>query len=228
MERQVTHAAAPQGPVFDEDYLSALRNSDPVAEDRLISHFSRPVRMKLRGCLRSPELAQDAQQETFMRVLVYFRSGKTLDHPASLPRFIYTVSHNVALELLRAHTRQDQWSEDAPEPADFAPDPESRAAAAERQQIVRRLLEELSEKDRQLLCRVSLEGEDKDLVCREFHVDRQYLRVLLYRARLRFKALLEAQTKADPGWSGTMARGLNAARKRSRPVPQHCRAAAAF
>jgi hypothetical protein len=97
----------------------------------------------------------------------------------------------------------------------------------ERQQIMRRLLEELSEKDRQLLCRVSLDGEDKDAVCREFHVDRHYLRVLLFRARLRFKALLEAQTKPALGSSGTMALGMKAARKRSSPPPQRFRAAAA-
>jgi len=226
MDRQATYSAPPSG-TFDEDYLAALRNSDPRAESRLVSHFSRPVRMKLRGCLRSHELVQDAQQETFLRVLIYFRSGKTLDHPACLPRFIYMVSHNVALEFLRTYTRHDQWFADAPQPADPALDPESRAAVTERQQIVRRLLEDLTERDRQLLCRVSLEEEDKDAICREFHVDRQYLRVLLYRARVRFKALLHVQAKPNRSCSGAMARGSNAARKRRRPAPQRCLAAAA-
>jgi DNA-directed RNA polymerase specialized sigma24 family protein len=67
---------------------------------------------------------------------------------------------------------------------------------AERKRIVRDLLGELAEKDRELLRRVLLEEEDKDAVCREYRVDRGYLRVLLHRARLRFKAaLLEADRR---------------------------------
>src|SRR5215471_12999098 len=110
-----------EGGVFDESYLRALREHDKEAEDYLISRFFLPVKLKLRARLRSPELIQDACQETFLRVLTYFRSGKTLNNPASLPGFVHTVCHNVALELLRAHTRYDQLAENAPEPADFTP-----------------------------------------------------------------------------------------------------------
>src|SRR3954469_2674844 len=92
---------------FDENYLRALRDRDQEAEDFLVSRFFQPVKLKLRARLRSPELVQDACQETFLRVLTYFQSGKTLNNPASLPGFIHSVAHNVALELLRAHTRQD-------------------------------------------------------------------------------------------------------------------------
>ena len=52
----------------------------------------------------------------------------------------------------------------------------------------------MNEKDRQLLRRVFLDEEDKDQVCREFQVDRNYLRVLLHRARLRFRAALSQST----------------------------------
>jgi RNA polymerase sigma-70 factor (ECF subfamily) len=137
---------------------------------------------------------QDARQETFLRVLAYFRSGKTLDNPASLPGFVHSVCHNVALEFLRSHTRHDQLAENAPEPFDPAAGPEEQLVTMERKQIVRRLLGELPTKDRELLRRVLLEEEDKDAVCRQYGVDRNYLRVLLHRARLRFKAaLLESE-----------------------------------
>jgi RNA polymerase sigma factor (sigma-70 family) len=174
---------------FDENYLHALKDGNKEAENHLIFHFSRSVKLKLQARLRSPELVLDARQEIFLRLLAYFRSGKTLEHPASLPGFVYTVCHNVALEFLRAHTRHDQVAENAPEPADRAPDPESQAVTTERKQIIWKLLRELTEMDRELLRRVVLEEEDKDVICREFHVNRAYLRVLLYRARTRFKAL---------------------------------------
>jgi RNA polymerase sigma-70 factor (ECF subfamily) len=176
--------------LFDEAYLGALRARDPHTEASLISHFSRPVQVKLRARLRSPELIQDAFQETFLRVLTYFRSGKTLDNPASLPGFVYVTCHNVALELLRGHTRHDQFPEQFREPIAAGLDPERQVVTEERKALVRRLLEELSEKDRKLIKRVFLDEEDKDAVCREFDVNRNYLRVLLHRARVRFKAVI--------------------------------------
>jgi RNA polymerase sigma-70 factor, ECF subfamily len=175
---------------FDDEYLSALRRRDQEAENLLISYFSRPLQLKLQARLRSPELIQDARQETFLRVLSYFRSGKTLHNPASLPGFVHTVCHRVSLELLRGHTRHEQWSDNAPEALDLGPDPEGQMVTAERKQIVKRLLDELPARDRELLRRVILDEEDKDVVCRDLGVDRRYLRVLLHRARMRFKAAL--------------------------------------
>jgi RNA polymerase sigma-70 factor (ECF subfamily) len=184
------------GTLFDAAYLQALTDRQEDVEQHLVSHFSRAIRGKLHTQLRSPELAQDACQETFLRVFNYFRSGKTLDNPASLPGFIHKVCHNIGLEFLRSYTRHPQLAEDAAEPVDTAPDPEGRVVTEERKRIVRRILQDLPEKDRDLLRRVFLEEEDKDLVCRELGVDRGYLRVLLYRARLRMKT---AWLQLDPG-----------------------------
>ena len=184
-------------PLFDENYLCALRDRDPDAENFLISHFSRPVQLKLRARLRSPDLVQDACQETFLRILRYFSSGKTLENAASLPGFVHSVCHNVALELLRAHTRQPQTPENAPDVPDSNPGPETQFAAGQRRQMVGQVLGEMNEKDRQLLRRVFLEEQDKDEVCREFQIDRNYLRVLLHRARVRFRALLTKQPSTN-------------------------------
>ena len=176
--------------LFDENYLRALANRREDIEQHLFAHFSRPVRAKLRTRLRSPELVDDAFQETFLRVYTYFRSGKTLDNPASLPGFIHTVCHNIILELLRSHTRHPQVPEGAPDPVDSSLGPEDRVVTEERKAIVRRVLGELPEKDHRILHRVFLDEEDKDNVCRELGVDRDYLRVLLYRARSRMKTAL--------------------------------------
>jgi RNA polymerase sigma-70 factor, ECF subfamily len=180
--------------LFDDDYLRALQNRDPETENHLIASFSKAIQAKLQTRLRWPELVQDARQETFLRVLTYFRSGKTLENPASLPGFVHAVCHNVALELLRSHTRHDQIAENAPEPFDTSADPEDQVVTAERKQVVRKLIGDLPTKDRELLRRVLLNEEDKDAVSKELGVDRNYLRVLLYRARRKFKAaLLESQ-----------------------------------
>ncbi|HEY7389407.1 MAG TPA: sigma-70 family RNA polymerase sigma factor [Bryobacteraceae bacterium] len=185
--------------LFDENYLRALQNRDSETENHLVASFYKAIQAKLQSRLRWPELVQDARQETFLRVFMYFRSGKTLENPASLPGFVHGVCHNVALEFLRSHTRHDQIAENVPEPVDTSSNPEGQMVTTERKQIVRKLLGELPVKDRELLRRVLLEEEDKDAVSKELGVDRNYLRVLLYRARLRFKAaLLESQAPGAP------------------------------
>jgi RNA polymerase sigma-70 factor (ECF subfamily) len=187
-------------PLFDENYLQALARRDADAENFLVAHFSRPVRTKLRVRLRSVDLIQDAQQETFLRVLRYFHQGKTLDNPGSLPGFVHSVCHRVALEFLRSHTRQSQMPENGPETVDPGCGPEARAVSEERRKMVAQVLSEMPEKDRILLRRVCLEEEDKDLVCREYQVDRNYLRVLLHRARNRFRVVM-AQAEGSKGFS---------------------------
>lgn len=179
--------------MFDENYLRALRDRDPDVENHLVAHFSRPVQVKLRVRLRSPDLIQDAQQETFLRVIRYFRDGKTLENPGALPGFIHSVCNNVALEFLRGHTRQPQVPENAPDIVDSSPGPERQLFAAQRRELVARVLADMPEKDRRLIRRVLLDEEDKDLVCRELQVDRNYLRVLLHRARNRFRDALRQE-----------------------------------
>lgn len=54
---------------------------------------------------------------------------------------------------------------------------------------VRTILSGLPARDRDLLKAVLLEEKDQDAVCREFGVDRDYLRVLLHRAKEKLKSL---------------------------------------
>jgi RNA polymerase sigma-70 factor (ECF subfamily) len=53
---------------------------------------------------------------------------------------------------------------------------------------VRNILDDLGERDRRLLKEVFLDERDKDDVCRDFGIDRNYLRVLLHRAKQTFKS----------------------------------------
>jgi RNA polymerase sigma-70 factor (ECF subfamily) len=177
--------------IFDELYLQALARGEPQVADDLISFFTRPVKSKLCARLRSHQGVEDGCQETLLRVLIYFRSGKTLRRPASLPAFIHSVCGNVALEMIRTHKRYNQIAEGMPDLIDSRADSEGDTLARERARILQRTLESLSDKDHELLRRVCLDEEDKDKVCQELHIGRDYLRLLLHRARLRFKALVE-------------------------------------
>jgi len=87
-------------------------------------------------------------------------------------------------------------------PGTHTPDGTRQTSRAGR---VRQVLQELPGRDRDLLRAFFLEEKDKDEVCREFGVDRDYLRVLLHRAKERFKSLYEKELNVVPG--RTTARG---------------------
>lgn len=181
---------------FDEKLLQRLVHCDSAAAELLVTSFKKPVRLNLRIHLRSfPQLVDDASQEVFLRVLAYFRSGKTLDNPNRLPAFIHSVCRNVAMEQCRAQLRYGQIPESNPECADLR-NPEDGAITNQRVELVRTILNELPERDRELLRRLLLNEEDKDQVCAEFQIQRSYLRVLLHRARIRFKVALMGDTPA--------------------------------
>jgi RNA polymerase sigma-70 factor (ECF subfamily) len=60
---------------------------------------------------------------------------------------------------------------------------------AENQSRVKSLVAELAPKDRRILKALYLDERERDSVCREFGVSRGYLRVLLHRAKQRFRQL---------------------------------------
>ncbi len=101
-----------------------------------------------------------------------------------------SVCNNVLLEHYRSASRENLSEE---EESANVPDPSLDVVAIlshkEMEQKVRQVLDELSERDRRLLREIFLEERDKDAVCRDFGVDRDYLRVLLHRAKQAFKAV---------------------------------------
>jgi len=101
---------------------------------------------------------------------------------------VHSVCINVMMELLRASTRHPPISEEAQHViADTRADPEKGVVTRERREMVRAVLDGLSEKDRQILRAVYLEEAEKSEICGRFQVDRDYLRVLVHRAKNRFR-----------------------------------------
>ena len=180
---------------FDSEYLVRLRQGDAETERHFVVHFSNSIRMSLRYRLRSWQLIDDIRQETFLRVLNFLRSDKTMEHPERLGAYVHSVSINVMMELLRASTRHPAMPDDAHQLVDAGVNPESEVVTRERKDMVLSVLEELPEKDRRILRAVFLEDGDKDEVCRRFDVNRDYLRVLVHRAKIRFRAALDKDAR---------------------------------
>jgi RNA polymerase sigma-70 factor (ECF subfamily) len=176
---------------FDEQYVSRLTEGDPETEHHFVSYFGNLLLIKLRSRLRSRQHIDDVRQETLLRVLFALRRKGGVAQPERLGAFVSSTCNHVLLELFRAQSRTVPMPIDPPERADEAPSAESELIGQERKDTVRRVLAELPEKDQQVLKLLFYQDTPKDEVCRQFQVDRGYLRVLLYRAKKRFRELLE-------------------------------------
>jgi RNA polymerase sigma-70 factor (ECF subfamily) len=182
--------------VFDQDYVNRLTEGDPETEAHFTRYFGALLVIKLRSRLRSPQLVEDARQETFLRVLNVLRNKGGVQHPERLGGFVNSVCENVLSEFYRAGSRFQQAPENAAEPADETADAESRCLSEERKKIIRQVMSTLANPDQQILRKVFLEEQDKDEICKEMGIDRDYLRVRVHRALARFRSSLQKQTNS--------------------------------
>jgi len=183
---------------FDESYVERLRAGDFRTQEHFVAYFSELIQLKLRSRLHSPQAIEDVRQETFTRVFAALRSGK-IRQPDRLVAFVNSMCNNVLLEQYRASSRDSSLEDE--EETDFPAltlDVLGAIAAKQMAEKIREILEEMPERDRRLLREVFLEERDKDEVCRDFGVDRDYLRVLLHRAKQSFKSLYLKNMAARP------------------------------
>jgi RNA polymerase sigma-70 factor (ECF subfamily) len=186
---------------FDAPYVERLRSGDFRTQEHFVAYFTELIQLKLRARLRSPQDIEDVRQETFVRVFAALRSAGGVRQPERLGAFVNSICNNVLLEHYRSSSRSDSLDD---EPQNELPDPVmdvlGAVAAKQMEEKVREILDEMPERDRRILREVFLEERDKDEVCRDFGVDRDYLRVLLHRAKQSFKSLyLKNIERRPPG-----------------------------
>jgi RNA polymerase sigma-70 factor, ECF subfamily len=186
---------------FDDSYLERLRAGDFRTQEHFVAYFSELIQIKLRSRLQSPQDIEDVRQETFVRVLTALRNEGGIRQADRLGPYVNSTCNNVLLEKYRspkgASLDDEEEGIDLP---DTRMDVLGVLVAKQTQEKVREILDDLPEKDRRILKEVFLEERDKDEVCKDFGVDRNYLRVLLHRAKLAFRAQymksLEARAEA--------------------------------
>lgn len=172
---------------FDRAYIDRLVGGDPETEGHFARYFGDLLTLKLRSRLRSPTLVEDARQETFRRVLTTLKEKGGLASAASLGAFVNSVCNNVLFECYRAGAKVQQLAENHEQADERRPSAELGVMAAEQRERVRAALAGLPDKEREILRWLFFEERDKDEICRELNVDRDYLRVLVHRAKAKFK-----------------------------------------
>jgi RNA polymerase sigma-70 factor (ECF subfamily) len=174
---------------FDAEYLRRLAEGDPPTVDHFVGYFSKLMLIKLRARGASTTAINDVIQETFKRVLAKVRSPEGLDSPKGFGSYVNSVCNNVVHEHHRELARREPLGDDYVDTPTDVPGAEEVLLAGETCARVQRTLKLLKPKEEQILRALFVDEKSKDEVCAEFGIDRGYLRVVLHRAKERFRFL---------------------------------------
>jgi RNA polymerase sigma-70 factor (ECF subfamily) len=101
------------------------------------------------------------------------------------------------MEQYRSYNRVEALEDKAAERlVETRPNALNMVISDDTRKLVQHVLNGLNERDRGLLQAVFLEERDKDEICIELGVDRDYLRVLLHRAKGSFRAMYSKRANA--------------------------------
>lgn len=167
---------------FDDDYVRRLREGDRDTAEHFHAYFRDLLLLKLRRRLTSMFAIDEVRQEVFVRC--FQRLGDLRD-ARKLGSFVNSICNRVLMEHYRVEGRTDSLdpSVDVADDADVEQHLESARIVAR----VRQVIATLPRRDADILRSVFLERDDKDVICRHFNIDRDYLRVLLHRAKKVFR-----------------------------------------
>lgn len=182
---------------FDKAYVDRLRDGDSSTEQHFVSYFGQLLGIMLRARYLPPERVDDVRQETFTRVIAILRRDGGIRQPERFGAFVNSICKNVLRENTRDVNKTQALQPDHLELPHKTLDIEGIMISQETKEKVREILAEMKQRDRDLLRAMFLEEKDKDEICREFGVEREYLRVLLHRAKERFRATFQLES-ANP------------------------------
>ena len=175
---------------FDEAYLARLREGQPSTESHFVAYFSELLQLKLRARHLAPDAVEDLRQETFVRVIRSIRTDGGLREANRLGAFVNSVCNNVLMEHYRSGRKAMLLEPAHVEIQDKVVNLENLAIAEEARGVVRKVLAQMPERDQALLRAIFFEEQPKDEVCRRFGITRDYLRVVIHRAKEKFRSLL--------------------------------------
>lgn len=175
--------------------------ADPVSQLSAVYRDYPGLRALILRRVHDPEVAADILQDAAVTTLEKLRSGE-IARPENLGGYLY----RVAINHLRNHRRKDHSAQSSAEGLDELRDEDEgdpeweRVGRPQWAAAARRMLEEMpGERDRELLVRFYLNDEAKDALCRELQLSSEHFNRVIFRARNRFRELLEQRGfwKAD-------------------------------
>jgi len=188
---EVVDQAAPVGVLPPQSDLPAPV-ADPVSHLAAVYRDYPGLRALILRRVRDPEVAADILQDAAVTTLEKLRRGE-IAHPENLGGYLY----RVALNHLRNHRRKDRSASSSADALDELPasgsDPDWESVGAPQwATAARRMLADMPvARDREVLVRFYLDDEDREKICRELELSEEHFNRVIFRARNRFRELVE-------------------------------------
>src|SRR5207245_3472968 len=136
---------------FSKEYVELLRQWDPVSDQEFVGYFEQLLRIKLLSRILASDKVEDLRQETFIRVIAAVRKDGGVRQPERFGAFVNSICKNVLLEYYRSAAK-DQPMEDAHmDIPDKVLDLEGMLVTKQSAEQVRRILDAMPKRDRDLL-----------------------------------------------------------------------------
>ena len=180
------------------DLVRRILAGDRAAEDELVQRYANGVRFVISQSAPDPSAMDDVYQETFCLALQKIRRGEVRE-PERLSGFIVGLARNLLIDHFRRTSRRQAREEPADDTPLYSPEPSQldRLVQEQRKALARRVLAAMpSERDRTVLSRFYIADDDKDRICEELGLSSLHFNQVLFRARERFKKLIEEMDSA--------------------------------
>jgi len=165
------------------ELVRAERRDEAIA--LLLPAFRRKVFGLAYSFLRDREAAEDVTQEVFIKV---WRALPGFDGRASMSTWMYTIARNASLSALRARRPQSSLSDPEVMEAAEAINPVPPADIIADRAAIRRLVDQLPTKQRQVVMLFYMEGQSHEEVAAMLAMPVGTVKTLLHRARARLSA----------------------------------------
>lgn len=173
--------------------LERAQRGDADAFEQLLAPYERKLYATCLRMMGTPEDAQDALQETMLRI---WRGLSTFQTRAQFSTWAYRVAANTCLDAMRKKKLRVATSLDALTEQGFSPpensaaSPEERLLARARQEAVRHALQALPSEARAALVLRDLQGESYEAVAEATGTTLGTVKSRIHRAREKMAALL--------------------------------------
>lgn len=180
----------------DKELVEAAQDGDNRAFGKLVERYQRRVYALAFGILRQREDAWDVAQESFVKA---YRNLARFEGESAFYTWLYRIAYNLSIDTLRSKSRREALGRDETRRLDVAADVEGRARpehpseAVTRREVagvVRKAMDQLSEKHRAIIVLREIEGLSYEEMADVLKISKGTVMSRLFHARKNLEVLL--------------------------------------
>ena len=176
----------------DDDLIRMYRGGDADAFDAIFDRHHRSAYAFARTMLRQSEAAEEVMQEAFLAVA---RTAREYVPRGRFRPWLMRIVRNMCLNRMAMDTRRGRALSDGPLDAEAAPSrevaPPDRLEADERTAVLRRLVSELPERQREAIALYAFEQMGYAEIAEVMEVPINTVKTLIHRARAQLARWME-------------------------------------